>query len=254
MTELRNRVDLAERIAECYGDLIHGTCRRMLGRDADADDVAQEVLLKVMRKPVDGIDNLAGWIHTVAVNASREWMRSQARERQRRVLGAAQQEANQRHASPDELLEHLDEALCALPVEQAELLRRHFLLGEDQRSIAADQGISQPAVSKHLDRALQALQRQLKRSGLAVVLVMLTSGLQRAGAHEVGPVLAERFRSLALVEGVRVAPQVVGGLAAWLTAAALAVGGLGLSVVSSAGPIPAVPPVEAESMQELPAP
>src|SRR5262249_31360412 len=51
---------------------IQGLARRMLGNEADAEDVAQEVLLVVVRKlnTFRGDSSFATWIHRVTTNAA----------------------------------------------------------------------------------------------------------------------------------------------------------------------------------------
>ena len=57
-----------------YAPRIYQIARRMLGNDADAEDVTQEVLLKVIRKiqGFRGESALPTWLHRVTVNAALE--------------------------------------------------------------------------------------------------------------------------------------------------------------------------------------
>src|SRR6186997_3640483 len=55
-----------------HGPRVYNLARRMLGNDADAEDVTQDVLLQVVRK----LDTFRGesafptWLHRVTVNAA----------------------------------------------------------------------------------------------------------------------------------------------------------------------------------------
>jgi RNA polymerase sigma-70 factor (ECF subfamily) len=55
-----------------YAPRIYHIARRMLGNDADAEDVTQEVLLQVVRKldTFRGESQLGTWLHRVTVNAA----------------------------------------------------------------------------------------------------------------------------------------------------------------------------------------
>ena len=55
-----------------YAPRIFSIARRMLGNDADAEDVTQEVLLQVVRKldTFRGDSQIATWLHRVTVNAA----------------------------------------------------------------------------------------------------------------------------------------------------------------------------------------
>jgi RNA polymerase sigma factor (sigma-70 family) len=49
---------------------------RMLGSRADAEDAVQEVWLRLARQNVDAIDNLGGWLTTVASRVCIDMLRS----------------------------------------------------------------------------------------------------------------------------------------------------------------------------------
>src|SRR6516162_5856980 len=61
-----------ERVFRDYAPRVYNLARRMLGNDADAEDVTQDVLLQVVRK----LDTFRGesafptWLHRVTVNAA----------------------------------------------------------------------------------------------------------------------------------------------------------------------------------------
>src|SRR3954449_5909210 len=61
-----------ERVFREYAPRVYNLARRMLGNDADAEDVTQDVLLQVVRK----LDTFRGesafptWLHRVTVNAA----------------------------------------------------------------------------------------------------------------------------------------------------------------------------------------
>src|SRR4051794_21382973 len=70
----------ADQVFRDYAPRVFNLARRMLGNDADAEDVTQDVLLQVVRK----LDTFRGesafptWLHRVTVNASLAHRRKRA--------------------------------------------------------------------------------------------------------------------------------------------------------------------------------
>jgi RNA polymerase sigma-70 factor, ECF subfamily len=77
-----------------YAPRIYNIARRMLGNDADAEDVTQDVLLQVVRKldTFRGDAQLATWLHRVTVNAALAHRQKRAN-RQKREGGESSDEA-----------------------------------------------------------------------------------------------------------------------------------------------------------------
>ena len=73
-----------------YAPRIYNLARRMLGNDADAEDVTQDVLLQVVRKlrHVPRRRPVATWLHRVTVNAALAHRQKRAN-RQKRETGDA---------------------------------------------------------------------------------------------------------------------------------------------------------------------
>src|SRR3954463_14605587 len=61
-----------ERVFRDYAPRVYNLARRMLGNDADAEDVTQDVLLQVVRKldTFRGEAALPTWLHRVTVTAA----------------------------------------------------------------------------------------------------------------------------------------------------------------------------------------
>src|SRR5271154_6233494 len=77
----------ADRVFRDYAPRVYNLARRMLGNDADAEDVTQDVLLQVVRK----LDTFRGesafptWLHRVTVNAALAHRRRRATREEHRV-------------------------------------------------------------------------------------------------------------------------------------------------------------------------
>src|SRR6266478_7649054 len=78
-----------ERVFKDYAPRVYNLARRMLGNDADAEDVTQDVLLQVVRK----LDTFRGeaafptWLHRVTVNAALAHRRKRAAREQHQAAG-----------------------------------------------------------------------------------------------------------------------------------------------------------------------
>src|SRR5262249_57717663 len=75
----------AEQVFREYAPRVYNLARRMLGNDADAEDVTQDVLLQVVRK-LDGFRgeaDISTWLHRITVNAALAHRGKRARREER---------------------------------------------------------------------------------------------------------------------------------------------------------------------------
>src|SRR5437870_13611592 len=80
-----------EQVFRDYAPRVYNLARRMLGNDADAEDVTQDVLLQVVRKldTFRGESQLSTWLHRVTVNAALAHRQKRATRQRREADGAA---------------------------------------------------------------------------------------------------------------------------------------------------------------------
>lgn len=72
---------LAERFEENRGHL-RGVAYRMLGSASEADDAVQETWLRLSRSDVSGVENLGGWLTTVAARVCLDMLRTRSSRRE----------------------------------------------------------------------------------------------------------------------------------------------------------------------------
>jgi len=162
---------------ERYFDHVFGLVYRLLGDRAAAEDVTQEVFLKVHRAAptLDTSRDPAPWLTAIAVNACRDVWRSGAYRMGRRsdsIDGPADlaDRLPGREGNPESLvLSREREALVRAAIDQLpEHLREAVLLYEYQglshQQIADALGIHHAAARKRYSRALEALGRLLRET------------------------------------------------------------------------------------------
>src|SRR5207249_8009656 len=91
-----------EGVFQDYAPRIYTLALRMLGNEADAEDVTQDVLLQVVRKlhTFRGESAFPSWLHRVTVNAALAHRRKRATGESRRVYDALENfEADGKHAA-----------------------------------------------------------------------------------------------------------------------------------------------------------
>jgi RNA polymerase sigma-70 factor, ECF subfamily len=168
-----------EEVFRDHAPRIYHLARRLLGNDADAEDVTQDVLLQLVRKldTFRGEAALPTWLHRVTVNAALAYRRKRAVREEHRVPEPLDSfPENGYHAGPvrqwsvrpeqavldRETRELIEKAIAGLP----EIYRDVYVLadveGLPNAEIGEILGLSVPAVKSRLHRA-----RLLMRNALA---------------------------------------------------------------------------------------
>ena len=147
--------------------------RRMLRDDAEAEDVAQETLLRLWRNAGAlelGEGGVRPWLRRVVSNLSIDRVRAR---RNTTVTDAVPEEiepANQvRQIAERELGQRVDAALKSLPERQRLALTLFHYEGMSQIEVGEAMGISDEAVESLLARARRALKVTLKDEWLSLL-------------------------------------------------------------------------------------
>lgn len=154
----RGEVAALERCYRRHGPAVQRLCRRIVG-EASADDLAQEVFLKVWRAAAkfDGRSSLATWIHQITVN---HCLRHLERERRQRTLPLAfardRNDARRDLQGVDDR-DHVESLLARLEPEQRALIVLREWEGMDYRRIAEILNLPLGTVMSRLHRARQRL-------------------------------------------------------------------------------------------------
>lgn len=140
--------------------------RARLNDDAEAEDVLQELWIKVRTLQPGPIADPLAYLFRMTMNAALDRRRSARRRLAREdewagdgVWAVGSEHApNAEHVliARDEL-QRVDAALNALPDRTNRIFRTFRIEGASQRAIAAEHGISVSAVEKHLQRAYRSI-------------------------------------------------------------------------------------------------
>ncbi len=154
-------------------DMVYRVALRHVGNDAEAEDISQEVFLRVWRK-ADGYAPSAKfttWLYTITANICKSQLRSLWR-RHVRLAGAAAAEQDVPASNPtpeenalrSETQAKLRAAMAALPSNQRMALQLKRYEGLSYAEIAEVVGCSVSAVESLLFRANASLKEALMRS------------------------------------------------------------------------------------------
>jgi RNA polymerase sigma-70 factor (ECF subfamily) len=162
------RRDFEERLAEC-GPLAYRVARGVLRNAADAEDVAQEALLRAYRR-FDGLrdrNRFRAWLVRIAFRIAIDRLRSGKRREQRDTLWS--QPERQPHAATaedlaasNEFQAHLETALGELPEKLRLVLLLAAMEGHTIDEIAGILGISTGTVKSRIFYARRQLAEKLR--------------------------------------------------------------------------------------------
>jgi RNA polymerase sigma factor (sigma-70 family) len=200
LVEARNADDLTDRqllerfarqhdeaafaqVVRRHGPMVLGVCRRLLGRQHDAEDVFQAAFLVLARKAatVRWQDSAGGWLFQVAHHLALK-MKADTKRRRTEALPdmAGPDPGTDRHDT--ELHSILDEELGRLPEKYRLALLLCCYEGKTRAEAARQLGWKEGAVKIRLERGRALLRSRLTRRGLALTGAAVASMLAESAA------------------------------------------------------------------------
>ncbi len=161
-----------------HAGLVYGTCRRVLGPGADADDAFQVTFIVLLRRAASFVDRacVGNFLYGVAYHTA---LKAKAMAAKRRLREANVTPERSPLLDP-ELLAALDEELAKLPQKYREAIVACELDGHARAAVAARLGIPVGTISSRLAMAHRMLEKRLKARGFTGVI--LASILAEQGA------------------------------------------------------------------------
>ena len=172
--ELIERAQRGDR--EAFGQLVsrhyefvHATAWRWSGSSTDADDIAQEVCVKLGAaiRGFRGTSRFRTWLYTLTLNAARDHKRRQARDDRRMQAYASEQVAIAPPEDPDEKQrEALWAAVRELPEKQCDAVLLVYAEGLSHAAAADVLGCSEATISWHVHEARKRLKTLLGKEAV----------------------------------------------------------------------------------------
>lgn len=152
-------------LARLYGPLVFRAAYRVLGDAARAEDVQQEVFLRLLEQPAPEVTSWPAWLGTCATRLAidalrrqRRWARLVPLWLQQTPESAPSAEAG---ALDEERARHLRDGLARLSRREAQCFALRYLEGFDIARIAEVLSLSENNVSVTLHRARRRLEDRL---------------------------------------------------------------------------------------------
>ena len=152
-----------ERLYRQHVPRIHALVRRMVGGDADAEELVQDVFVRAWQRlgTFRGEAAFGTWLHRLAVNLVLNWLKGSAKDRWL-VDGDVLEIAPARMARPDVRMD-LEDALAKLPPGARQVFVLHDVEGFRHEEIADQLGVTSGTTKAQLHRARMLLRGHLER-------------------------------------------------------------------------------------------
>jgi RNA polymerase sigma factor (sigma-70 family) len=193
-------------LLERHGPLVLRVARRVLGNDADAEDVYQATFLVLARKAaaVAWRDSVANWLYGVAYRLALNAKLSACRRRRHEAGASARTTPPADEITLREAQAVLHEELARLPTRYRAPLIHCFLEGATQDEAARELGWSLRTLKRRLRRGRELMQGRLARRGLTLAAALSTGLLAQDTARAA---LAEATRRAAVRWAAGGAPE-----------------------------------------------
>ncbi len=158
--------DALRRLYVRYSDNVYGYVRSIVRDDREAEDLTQQVFMKLITVIVKYEDHgvpFSGWLLRLARNVALDHLRRRRPTPTEEVLGADSHDDEQAR----ERARDLHAALASLPEEQRSVMVMRHVVGLSPLEIAERMGRSESSIHGLHHRGRRALQQELSRLGSA---------------------------------------------------------------------------------------
>jgi len=197
---VRRDPDAFAELVSRYGPLVYSACLRVLRCQVAAEDAAQDCFVELLqtRAPVR---SLPAYLHTSATHRALDRLKSERR-RTERESRYAQARPDVHHPNWDDLSEHIDAAIAALPEKLQQPLVLRFLRGYTYAQIATETGLPASTVQYRLEKGIDRVRQHLGQRGIYAGAGALAALLAAAPANAMPVSATAKLGALALSGGV----------------------------------------------------
>ena len=156
------------KLLERHYGFVYRAAYRWCGRKADAEDIAQEVCVRLGRAIRDyhGRGAFTTWLYTMTLNAARDMMRKTARDTAKtEAYGVHALISGEAEAEPEDPAEALWTAVRKLPDKQRDAVLLVYGEGLSHAAAAEAMAISETTVSWHIHEAKKRLKTLMRSAG-----------------------------------------------------------------------------------------
>ena len=150
----------------CHDELpyLRGGVFRIVGNEADTDDVIQEALIRAYRRvgSFRGDAGLRSWVYRIAVNCAFDLLRERKRQSEANGKYAANPPESRDNADEKQLVE-LEHAISELPTPYREAIIWGYLSDLSGSEAAERLGCSENALYQRVFKAKQKLRKSMTR-------------------------------------------------------------------------------------------
>jgi RNA polymerase sigma-70 factor (ECF subfamily) len=146
-------------------DRVMSVARRMLGDETEAEDVAQDVFLRLWRQAdrwEGGRAQVSTWLYRVTVNSCIDRLRARREDTMDELPDMSREATQQQSLEEDDLQEYVEAALEGLPDRQRLALVLFHYENLSMNAVAEAMDSSVEAVESLLARGRRALKKSLK--------------------------------------------------------------------------------------------
>lgn len=169
-----SRTSQIAKLANLYGRQVFQTAYRLLGDKHFAEDIVQDVFLKLFKKNTEAFDQIQNWpayLKVMTASASFDLLRKKTRQAEQNLETVPAQNIDSHNQDgPDKQLllgkdmDNFRDALCQIPQLEANVFSLRHIEEFSYREIAEQLSISTSNVGITLSRAKQKLSQIIKES------------------------------------------------------------------------------------------
>lgn len=165
METTESRLSELERVVVARQDWLFRFAYMRIGCREDAEDVVQNVLLRLFqsKQSLTDVDNVEKYLVRCISNACTDYFRHRPQQIPLEVAGDVAESNDERRMHSEYM--RISRMLRGLPAEQAETVRLHCIDGLNFRQIAELQQLPEATVKSRYRYAIQHIQKELKSRG-----------------------------------------------------------------------------------------